>query len=127
MTSGVILTLITPFLIAAIITLDEQLVVRGLRWFYVNGYRLSHSWWINVAFYALIGWSVGRVARRRQAAVIFMFAVSICASGVVSLIVVQTSVDVVNLSYELAFHCFRFNGLFHNTQAVVFNVGSFPW
>ena len=93
---------------------------------YANSYRLPHSWWINVVFYALIGWIVGRVTRRRQAAIIGVLAASIFVGGVASLSIVHISVDMVNLSYHLAFRWAGFDAISEIRQAVLFNVVVIP-
>jgi len=103
-----ILTLIEPLLHATIVTFDEQLFVRGISWFYVNGYGLpsivsNHPWLITAVFYALVGWTVGRVAGSKQAAAVLTFAASVFACGVVSPLI-QIRIGLTNLSYDLSFH-----------------------
>jgi hypothetical protein len=108
MASGAILTLITPLVHATIMSFDEQLFVRGINWFYVNGYRLpstvlNHPWLITAVFYALIGWMVGRLAGHRQDAVVVTFTASVFVCGILSPLT-RISVDFTNLSYHFAFH-----------------------
>jgi hypothetical protein len=119
-TSAVIVTLITPLVIVTIMTIDQMLFVRGFRWFYVNGYSfrsllpsvVRNPYWIHSSLYALVGWGVGRIAHRRQAAVVFAFAASLAACGVVSPMI-AISVDMTNLSYHLVFHAIPLDAIFH--------------
>jgi hypothetical protein len=79
---GIILTQFAPLLNAAIETFDEQLFLRGIGWFYVNHYGLpsvvlNHPWSITLALYSVIGWTVGRIAGPRHAAVVLAFAASV--------------------------------------------------
>lgn len=133
MTGAVIVTLVTPLVITTIHMVDEQLFVRGFRWFYVNGYSFrrlpqsvaSNPYWIYSSFYALVGWSVGRIAQRRQVAVVFAFAASMVACGLVSPMV-GVRVDVTNLSYHLVFNAVSLDTIFHFAGWIVFNVAILP-
>jgi hypothetical protein len=119
MASGLILTVITPSTITAIISFDRWLFVRGFGWFYLNGYGLpasmaTHPYWIFTAFYVLFGWCVGWLAQRKQAAVVWLFAISIFIS------------DSAFLSYHLASHSVDFADGYNLTQMVVFAVVILP-
>ena len=119
MASGLILTIIAPPTITAIIRFDQWLFVRGFGWFYRNGYGLppsmaSHPWWIATASYVLLGWCVGWLAQRRQAAVVLLFAMSIFIS------------DSAFLSYHLASHSVDFDNGYNLAQIVVFTVVILP-
>jgi hypothetical protein len=108
MASGAILTLITPIVHAMIMSFDEQLFVRGIKWFYVNDYRLpstvlNHPWLITAVFYALIGWTVGRLRGHKRDAVVVTFTASVFACGILSPLT-QVSIDLPGLSYHFAFH-----------------------
>jgi hypothetical protein len=126
MIGAAIVTSIAPLVIGMLISLDEQLFVRGFRWFYSNGYRLHpiHPYWIVSSFYALVGWGVGRIARRRQAAVVLAFACSLFVCGVLFVCgLVSLRVDLTNLSYDIAFHALsRDAPIFRFPGVVVFNV-----
>jgi len=105
---GAILTLVSPFVGAAIVTFDEQLFVRGIRWFYLNGPGLpasvsNHPWLITAALYAVTGWIVGRVAGDKKAAALFAFASSVFACGLMSPLM-RISIDLTGLRYHFAFH-----------------------
>jgi len=122
MATGPILTVIAPSMITAIqhiIGFDRWLFVRGFGWFYVNGYGLpqsmaTHPWWIATACYVLLGWCVGWLAQRRQAAVVLLFAISIFIS------------DSAFLSYHLASHPVDFDNGYKLAQMIVFAVVTIP-
>jgi hypothetical protein len=122
MATGPILTVLAPSMITAtirIIRLDRWLFVRGFGWFYLNGYGLprsmtTHPWWIAAALYVLLGWCVGRISQRRQAAMVSMFASSIFIS------------DVALLSYVLTTKSEDFDNGYYLTQMVVFSLVILP-
>ena len=122
MIAGLLLTMIAPQIITVIIRIisfDRWLFVRGFGWFYRNGYGLprsvaTHPWWIATAFYALLGWCVGRIAQRRQATVVSMFASSIFIS------------DLAFLSYHLTTHSVDFDSAYNLIQLIVFAVVILP-
>jgi hypothetical protein len=83
---GIVLTQFAPLLTAAIQTFDEQLFMRGIAWFYDNGYGLpsvvlNHPWLITLVVYAAIAWTVGRFAGHTHAVVVVAFAASVLAGG----------------------------------------------
>jgi len=107
---GVFLTIFAPLITAAIQTFDQQLFLRGFRWFYANGYRLpstvlNHPWSISAAVYALIGWIVGRLAGHRHAAVVLAFAATVFGGGIVAPLT-QSGVDypMLHFYFHFAFH-----------------------
>jgi hypothetical protein len=122
MASGLILAVIAPTAITAIIRIirfDRWLFVRGFGWFYLNGYGLprsmaTHPWWIATALYVLLGWCVGRISQRRQAAAVSMFASSVFIS------------DLALLSYHLTTHPVDFDNGYYVAQMVVFAVVMLP-
>ena len=107
---GIVLTQLAPLLNAAIETFDEQLFLRGIGWFYHHHYRLpsvilNHPWSITLVVYAVIGWTVGRIAGRRHAAVVLAFAASVCAGGMMKpLIGGGVTYPMLQFHFAFAFH-----------------------
>ena len=74
----------------------------------------THPWWIAAALYVLLGWCVGRISQRRQAAAVSMFASSVFIS------------DLALLSYHLTTHPVDFDNGYYVAQMVVFAVVMLP-